>query len=58
MKTEIEPEDIWNEDKMNKIKDFIDNKLSTLTPEELIERNISIELLVKKYKEEDKIRND
>ena len=48
------PGTIWNEENINKVKEFINKELCTLTPEELRERKIFIELLAEKYRAEDK----
>lgn len=48
--------EIWNEENINKVKEFINKKLDELSPEELKERKIFLELLVKKYREEDESR--
>ncbi len=48
--------EIWNEENINKVKDFINKDLNKLSPQELKERKIFLELLAKKYKEEDESR--
>ena len=46
---EIQPEDIWNDEKLDMVKEHILNRIKNKFPEDIVET----ELMAKKYSEED-----
>ena len=49
VRKEIQPKDIWNDEKLNMVKEHILNHIKNQTPEDIVET----ELEAKKYTEED-----